>query len=33
MPHSSNALPRWTLWAPIAAWLILGLSRFIPGLH
>ncbi|MGG2047149.1 calcium:proton antiporter [Burkholderia gladioli] len=31
MPHSSNALPRWTLWAPIAAWLILGLSRFIPG--
>lgn len=29
MPHSSNALPRWTLWAPLAAWVVLGLSRVV----
>ena len=28
---SSHALPRWTLWAPLAAWLILALSRIIPA--
>jgi Ca2+:H+ antiporter len=31
MSTSSHALPRWTLWAPLAAWLILGLSKVIPG--
>lgn len=30
MSTSSQALPRWTLWAPLAAWVILVLSRFIP---
>jgi Ca2+:H+ antiporter len=30
MSTSSQALPRWTLWAPLAAWAILVLSRFIP---
>ncbi|WP_179402020.1 calcium:proton antiporter [Burkholderia guangdongensis] len=30
MPISSNTLPRWTLWAPLAAWLVLGLSRVAP---
>ncbi len=27
MPTSSHALPRWTFWGPLAAWLILGLSH------
>lgn len=31
MSTASHALPRWTLWAPLAAWLILGLSRIIPA--
>ena len=31
MPNASHSLPRWTLWAPLAAWLILGLSRIIPA--
>ncbi len=30
MSIASQALPRWTLWAPLAAWLILGLSRILP---
>lgn len=30
MSTSSQALPRWTLWAPLAAWVILVLSRLIP---
>ncbi|MCM2552254.1 calcium:proton antiporter [Burkholderia glumae] len=30
MPNSSHALPRWTLAAPIAAWLVLALAGFIP---
>jgi Ca2+:H+ antiporter len=28
---ASHALPRWTLWAPLAAWLILALSRIFPA--
>ncbi|MDR8810838.1 calcium:proton antiporter [Burkholderia multivorans] len=31
MPISSNQLPRWTLWAPLAAWLVLALSRVVPA--
>ena len=31
MPISSNQLPRWTLWAPLAAWLVLALSRAVPA--
>lgn len=31
MPNASHSLPRWTLWAPLAAWSILGLSRIIPA--
>ncbi|WP_323120366.1 calcium:proton antiporter [Burkholderia alba] len=31
MPTSPNALPRWTLWAPLAAWLVLALSRVVPA--
>jgi len=30
MPFSSNPLPRWTLWAPFAAWLALALSVVAP---
>jgi hypothetical protein len=30
MTTASHAL-RWTLWAPLAAWLMLGLSRIIPA--
>lgn len=29
MSTSSQGLPRWTLWAPLAAWLILGLTRIV----
>ncbi|HTH74222.1 MAG TPA: ionic transporter y4hA [Trinickia sp.] len=31
MSTASHALPRWTLWAPLAAWLILALSRILPA--
>lgn len=31
MPISSPALPRWTLAAPLAAWLVLALSRVVPA--
>ncbi|MFP3559743.1 ionic transporter y4hA, partial [Paraburkholderia sp. SIMBA_049] len=31
MPISSTQLPRWTLWAPLAAWLVLALSRVVPA--
>lgn len=31
MSTASHALPRWTLWAPLAAWPILGLTRIIPA--
>ena len=31
MPLSSNQLPRWTLVAPLAAWLVLALSRVVPA--
>ncbi|CAN0625849.1 putative ionic transporter y4hA [Burkholderia multivorans] len=31
MPISSKTLPRWTLWAPLAAWLVLALSRVAPA--
>ncbi|AGK50034.1 MULTISPECIES: ionic transporter y4hA [Burkholderia] len=31
MPISSSALPRWTLAAPLAAWLVLALSRVVPA--
>ncbi len=31
MTHSSTLLPRWTLWVPIAAWVVLGASHFLPG--
>ncbi|KVM18193.1 ionic transporter y4hA [Burkholderia ubonensis] len=31
MPMSSNLLPRWTLWAPLVAWLVLALSRVVPA--
>lgn len=31
MSTASHALPRWTLWAPLAAWLILALSRVLPA--
>jgi len=31
MSTSSHALPRWTLWAPLAAWIVLVLSRIVPA--
>jgi Ca2+:H+ antiporter len=31
MSTSSQTLPRWTLWAPLVAWAVLALSRFIPA--
>ncbi len=31
MSTASHALPRWTLWVPVAAWLVLVLARIIPA--
>ncbi|MDE1182561.1 ionic transporter y4hA [Paraburkholderia sp.] len=31
MSTSSIVLPRWTLWVPIAAWLIFGAAVVVPG--
>jgi Ca2+:H+ antiporter len=31
MASTSNTLPRWTIGAPIAAWIILVLAKLVPG--
>ncbi|HXZ07482.1 MAG TPA: ionic transporter y4hA [Paraburkholderia sp.] len=31
MTTTSTLLPRWTLWVPIAAWIVLGATYMLPG--
>ena len=31
MTTTSTLLPRWTLWVPIAGWVVLGAAALLPG--